>query len=178
MKEGLVSRREVHNGRTIKVSVDTVKLPNGRQIDLDFVAHPGASAIVPLHADDTVTLVRQYRYSAGGWIIEVPAGKLDGGEDPTTCAARELVEEVGLKAGKLENLGFMWATPGFCDERIHLFLATDLVETAQALEDDELLEVKRMPLREAVRLAVIGEISDAKSMCALLRVAAKRGIAL
>jgi ADP-ribose pyrophosphatase len=175
-KEGLVSRREIHNGRVVKLSVDTVKLPNGKQLDLEFVAHPGASAIVPLHADDTVTLVRQYRYSAGGWIIEIPAGKLDNGEDPAVAAGRELVEECGLKAGKLESLGFIYATPGFCDEKIHLFLATELTETKQALEEDELLELKRVSLRDAVRMAVSGEIADGKSVSALLRVALKRGI--
>lgn len=176
MKEGLVSRRDIYAGRIVKLSMDTVELPNGKRLDLEFVAHPGASAIVPLHADDTVTLVRQYRYSAGGWIIEIPAGKLDNGEAPETAAGRELIEEVGLAAGKLEALGFIYATPGFCDEKIHLFLATELTETQQALEEDELLEIRRIPLREAVRMAVNGEISDGKSVSALLRVAAKRGV--
>ncbi|MBC7794667.1 MAG: NUDIX hydrolase [Clostridia bacterium] len=151
-------------------------MPNGRQIELDFVRHPGASAIVPLHADETVTLIRQYRYSADGWIIEIPAGKLDHGETPVVCAARELTEEVGLKAGKLESLGFIYVTPGFCDEKIHLFIATELTEVKQALEEDEMLEVKRVPLREAYRMAVDGDITDAKSVTALLRVAAKRGV--
>ncbi len=177
MKSGLVSRRDIYKGRTIKVSVDTVKLPNGRTIDLDYVEHPGASAIVPMHEDQTVTLIRQFRYSAGGeWIFEIPAGKLDGGEAPERCASRELVEEVGLRAGMLESLGFIYATPGFCNEKIHLFLATNLVDVGQQLEEDELLEVKRVPFRDAVRMAVNGEISDAKSATALLRAAARMGV--
>ncbi len=179
MASGLVSRRDVHKGRTIKVSVDTVQLPNGRVVDLDYVEHPGAAAIVPLHEDQTVTLIRQYRYSAGGaWIVEIPAGKLDHGEDPALCASRELVEEVGLRAGTLRPIGFIYATPGFCNERIFLFLATNLVDVGQQLEDDELLEVKRIPFRDAVRMAVNGEISDAKSATALLRAAAVLGISI
>ncbi|HSI03241.1 MAG: NUDIX domain-containing protein [Myxococcota bacterium] len=179
MASELVSRRAIYKGRTIKVSVDTVRLPNGKVLDLDYVEHPGAAAIVPMHEDQTVTLIRQYRYSAGGeWIIEIPAGKLDHGEAPEICASRELVEEVGLRAGTLQPLGFIYATPGFCNERIYLFLATNLVDVGQQLEEDELLEVKRVPFREAVRMAVNGEISDAKSATALLRAAAMLGISV
>lgn len=179
MESGRIARRDIHKGRIIKVSVDTVRLPNGKELDLDYVEHPGAAAIVPMHEDQTVTLVRQYRYSTGGeWIIEIPAGKLDHGEAPIVCASRELVEEVGLRAGTLKPLGFIYATPGFCNERIYLFLATNLVQVDQALEDDELLEVKRIPFKDALRMAVNGEISDAKSVTALLRAAATLGISV
>lgn len=177
MKSGLVSRRDIHRGRIIKVSMDTVRLPNGKELQLEYVEHPGAAAIVPLHEDQTVTLVRQYRYSTGGeWIIEIPAGKLDAREEPRLCAERELVEEVGLRAGSLQTLGFIYATPGFCNEKIHLFLATNLVAVGQELEEDELLEVMRVPFRQAIAMAVSGEISDGKSVAALLRAAAVLGI--
>jgi ADP-ribose pyrophosphatase len=179
MKSGLISRRPIHKGRVIKVSMDTVRLPNGKELDLEYVEHPGAAAVVPLHEDQTVTLVRQYRYSVGGdWIIEIPAGKLDQGEAPIVCAGRELVEEVGLRAGTLTPLGFIYATPGFCNEKIHLFLGQNLVAVEQELEEDELLEVKRLPFKQALGMAVSGEISDAKSVAALLRAAALLGIAV
>jgi ADP-ribose pyrophosphatase len=177
MKIGRTARRDIYAGRTIKVFVDRVALPNGREIELDFVEHPGASAIVPLHSDGTVTLERQWRYAAGGeWILEVPAGKLDTGETPDACARRELLEEVGLKAGKLEDLGFIYATPGFCDERIFLFLATELTQETSALEDDEIIETRRVPLAEAVRMCLSNEICDGKSVSALLRAAMKLGV--
>jgi ADP-ribose pyrophosphatase len=161
--------REAWRGRMIKVSVDTVNLPNGHTVELEIVRHPGAAAVVPVDAEGNVVLVRQVRYATGGWLLEVPAGKLDASEAAEACAARELVEETGLRPGKLVPMGAIYTSPGFTDERIWLFVATDLQPAPQALEDDEVLTLERMPLREALEKALTGEIDDAKSVCALMR---------
>jgi len=159
--------REVYRGRVVKLYIDTVQLPNGNTIALEVVRHPGASAIVALTEADEVLLVRQFRHAVGGYILEVPAGKLDG-EPPEVCARRELVEEAGVAAGRLEKLGSIVTTPGFSDEVIHVFLATDLQPARQALEPDEVLTVERVAFAEALAMCARGEIRDAKSMCALL----------
>lgn len=161
--------REIYRGRTFNVDVDSVRLPNGREMELELVHHRGAAAVVPVLEDGTVLLVRQYRYATGGWLLEIPAGKLDGGESPETCAAREAEEEVGYRPGKLEPLGWIWTTPGFADEKIWLYLATDLQPATQGLEDDEVLSIEKMPLAEAVEKAFRGEIHDSKSAIALMR---------
>lgn len=168
--------KPVHRGRVLYLHVDTVRLPNGEVVELEIVRHRGAAAVVPLDADGSVWLVRQYRYATGGLLLEVPAGKLDGGEAPEACARREVEEEVGRRPGRLEPLGFVWTTPGFTDERIWLYLATDLAAAEQRLERDEWLTVERMPLEEALRLAEDGTIADAKSVCALLRAGRKLGL--
>lgn len=168
----LIASEEVWVGRTIAVSRDRVRLPNGNEVELDIVRHPGATAVVPLLPDGTVVLVRQYRHATGGWLLEVPAGKLGPGEAPEAGARRELAEETGLSGGELLPLGPVWMTPGFCDERIWLYLATGLEPGEQRLEPDEALELVRLPFAEAVRRATSGEILDAKSTCALLRAAA------
>jgi ADP-ribose pyrophosphatase len=161
----------VYQGRVVDLSVDRVKLPNGNVCDLELIRHPGAAAVVPVDSEGNVVLVRQYRYAAGRGLLEVPAGKLDGKEAPELCATREVEEEVGFKVGQLTPLGWIWTTPGFTDEQIWLFLATDLSPTEPDLQPDEILTVKKMPLAEAVELALHGEIRDAKSVCALLRAA-------
>jgi ADP-ribose pyrophosphatase len=121
-------------------------------------------------------MIRQYRHATGGFILEVPAGKLDGGEDPEVCARREVEEETGHRAGHLEPLGWIWTTPGFTDERIWLYLARDLTATEQRLEDDEVLTVERVPIAEAVDRAARGTIADGKSVCALLRAGRALGV--
>src|SRR5262249_9524982 len=108
-----LSRRVAYRGKILTVNMDRVALPNGREVDLEFIEHPGAAAVVPLHADGTVTLIRQFRYATGGYILEVPAGKLDPGETPEQCARREVEEEAGVRAGALHPLGAIWTTPGF-----------------------------------------------------------------
>jgi ADP-ribose pyrophosphatase len=160
----------VHQGRSIAVYVEEVELPNGRRVRLDLVRHPGASAVVPFTSERDVLLLRQYRHAAGGTILEVPAGKLDG-EPPETCAARELEEEAGRRAGRLVRLGSIWTTPGFTDEVIHLFAAFDLTEVPQRHDEDEVIEVIEMPLSRALELVWSGELRDAKSALALLHAA-------
>ena len=169
-------RRSVFSGEWMEVVTEEVQLPNGHRVVLDIVRHPGASAVVPFVSDEDVLLIRQYRYAAGGYLYEVPAGKLDAGEPAEVCAARELEEEAGQRAGRLEKLGAIWTTPGFTDERIHLFAAYELEEVPQRLEDDEVLEVIRMPLRSALDMVWNGELSDAKSALALVHAGHRNGV--
>jgi ADP-ribose pyrophosphatase len=165
--------REIFRGNTVKLDLDRVRLPNGKEMDFEMIRHAGAAAVVPLAPDGTVLLIRQYRYATGDYLLEIPAGKLDPGEAPEACAARELAEETGFHPGKLEPLGWIWTTPGFTDEKIWLFLATGLEPAKQALEDDEILSLERLPFAEAVEKATRGEIHDGKTVCALLRAAAR-----
>lgn len=158
-------------GFRLRLSREQVTLPGGRQAVLDIVRHPGASAIVPFLSDDEVLLIRQYRHAAGGWILEVPAGKLDPGDTPERCAARELEEETGRRAGRLEKLGWIFTTPGFTDEVIHLFAAWDLSEVPMRHEDDEVIELVPMRFEAALALIWNGELHDAKSALALLHAA-------
>jgi ADP-ribose pyrophosphatase len=166
-----LSSRPIFQGRAVRLDVDRVRLPNDREAELEIVHHPGAAAVVPVLPDGDVLMIRQYRYATGGWLLEIPAGKLDNGESPETCAGREAEEEVGYRPSRLEPLGWIWSTPGFADEKIWLFLATGLESTKQGLEEDEVLHIERMSLQEAVEKAANGEIHDAKSAVALLRAA-------
>ncbi len=170
-----MAERRAYKGVFLEMRTEEVTLPNGATLELDIVRHPGAAAVVPFVSDDDVLLIRQYRYAAGGTIYEVPAGKLDAGEAPEACAARELEEEAGQRAGRLEALGAIWTTPGFTDERIHLFSAFDLEATPQRLQEDEIIEIVRMPLGAALELVWSGELSDAKSALALLHAAHRLG---
>jgi ADP-ribose diphosphatase len=165
----VLESRRIFKGRVIDLSVDRVRLPNGNETELELIRHPGASAVVPVDSSSNVLLIRQYRHATGGFLLEVPAGKLDPGESPEVCAAREVQEETGFRAGRLEPMGWIWTTPGFTDEKIWLFLAKVLSPAAQELQDDEVLSVERLPLEEAVSMAQRGEITDAKSICALMR---------
>lgn len=155
----------------IRVARERVKLPNGRITDLDIVHHPGASAVVPFTDDGEVLLIRQYRHAAGGTILEVPAGKLDPGDTPESCATRELEEEAGSLAGRLEKLGWIFTTPGFTDEVIHLFAAFELEAVPTRHEDDEVIEVVKMLFADAIECVWRGELTDAKSALALLHAA-------
>jgi ADP-ribose pyrophosphatase len=170
----VLSTRTVHQGRVVNLSVEQVRLPNGNTVTLEVIRHPGAAAVVPVDGDGNVVLVRQYRHATGSWLLEVPAGTLDHpGEPPEECARREVEEETGHRVGRLVPLGWIWTTPGFTSEKIWLYLALDLTPASPDLEADEVLTVETLPLDEAVRRAVSGEIVDAKSVCALLRAAAR-----
>ncbi len=168
--------KRVKRGFRVEAVTERVELPNGTLLDLDIVHHPGAAAVVPFVSDRDVLLIRQYRHAAGGVLLEVPAGKLDGGEAPEACAARELAEEAGQRPGRLVRTGAIWTTPGFCDERIHLFAAFDLSPVPRSPDDDELIEVVRFPLLDALRLVWRGELSDAKSALALVYAARQLGL--
>ena len=163
--------RDVYRGRIIHLTVEDVTLPNGHQMPLEIVRHPGAAAVAALHSGGSVTLLRQYRHAVGGWLWEVPAGKLDHGEEPETCAGRELREEAGLVAGHLEHLGSIVTCPGFCDEVIHLYVATDLTPAPPELGADEIIDaVQAVPLQRAFDMMRSGEIRDAKTIAALMHV--------
>ena len=159
----------------VRVETERVILPNGNAVELDIVRHPGAAAVVPFVSASEVLLIRQYRYAAGGTITEVPAGKLDPGESALACAARELEEEAGCRAGRLVDLGWIWTTPGFTDERIFLFAAFDLTPVPQRHDADEVIETVRLGLDEALGLVWRGELHDAKSALALLHAARHLG---
>lgn len=163
----------IHTGRIIALDRDTVRYPNGSSADLEIARHPGASAVVPFLTDPEgedpqVLLLRQYRYAADGYIYEIPAGRLDPGEEPAACAARELKEETGCSAERFEPLMTMLTTPGFTDEVIHLFMATGITHGESAREEDEFADVVVMRLSEALELIQRGEIPDGKSALGLL----------
>lgn len=172
-RTGKAATRRVYTGRVINLDVDTVRFPDGSLGELEMIRHPGASAIVPILGepnapDPQLVLIRQYRYAAGGYLYEIPAGRLDAGESPADCAARELTEETGYRAAQIEHLYTMFTTPGFTDECIHVFRATQLREGASAREPDEFMSIEPMPLSRAMELIRTGEISDAKTALAIL----------
>ena len=165
-------------GRVISLDVDEVRFPDGSIGSLEMIRHPGASAVVPLldtdAEDPLVLLIRQYRYAADGYLYEIPAGRLDAGESPVDCAHRELAEETGYRADRVEHLFTMFTTPGFTDEKIHLFLATGLTAGDAHREADEFLELVPTKLSRALSMVEQGEIQDAKTALALLYAAGFR----
>jgi ADP-ribose pyrophosphatase len=184
VQPGQVATRRVHAGRVVQLDIDTVRFPDGSTGDLEMFRHPGASAVVPVlsGADDPdpqILLIRQYRYAADGVIWEIPAGRLDPGEAPLECARRELLEETGATAQRIEPLTTIFTTPGFCDEKIHLFVATGLTvnEADSQREPDEFMELVPLPLSQAIGLIRDGQITDGKTICAVLYFAAfRRGL--
>jgi ADP-ribose pyrophosphatase len=165
----VLSRRSVHEGRKIKLYLEKVRLPNGAQTELEVVEHPGASAVLPFAGNDEILMIRQHRHCAGGMLMEVPAGTLDEGEAPEDCARREIEEETGFRAGRLESLGWIWTTPGFTNEKIHLFAAFDLTPGKTARDHDEVITLERMSFAEALERAAGGDITDAKTIATLFR---------
>ncbi len=162
---------ELKHGFRVIVSKERFTLPSGRVLELDIVKHPGAAAIVPFASETDVLLIRQYRHATRGVILEIPAGKIDPGEAPADTAARELEEEVGQRAGRVEELGWIWTTPGFADEKIYLYAGFDLAPVDSRPEDDELIESFRVSLDDALKMIWRGELTDAKSALALIHAA-------
>ena len=171
-----LAHRRIYTGRVVHLDVDTVRYPDGSTGEMEMIRHSGAAAVLPFAsdprgADPTVLLIRQYRYATGGALLEIPAGRLDPGEEPAACARRELQEEVGVTAGRLERLTTIWTTPGFTDERIHLYWAADLAAGAHAREPDEFIEVVPKPLSEVLGMVRNGAICDGKTVVAILYMA-------
>ena len=169
----MLDTRELYSGRIISLNRDTVRLPDGTTTEMDIARHPGASAVVPFMSgpmgdEPQVLMLRQYRYAAGGYLYEIPAGRLDEGETPMHCAARELKEETGCTADHMEPMTSILTTPGFTDEVIHLFMATGLTHGEHNREADEFVDLVIMRLSEALERISSGEITDSKTVLALL----------
>ena len=163
----VLSSEDVFRGRAFTVSVDRVR-EQGHEYPREVVRHPGSGVVLPLHGDGTVSLVRQYRHPAVKYLLEAPAGGRGQFESPEDCARRELEEELGLVAGRLELLAEFFVSPGFCAEKMWLYLASDLTETRARPEEDEFLEVVRLPLPRALELISTNEIEDAKTIIGLM----------
>ena len=175
-RAGKAASRREYTGRVINLDIDQVRFPNGKVGELEIIRHSGASAVIPFLGDPAsddpaILLIRQYRYAADGFIYEIPAGRLEPGEPAEECAVRELREETGCTAAKMEHLYTMYTTPGFTDEKIHLFVATGLVRGESALESDEFVEVVPTAMSAALRLIKDGTINDAKTALSILYVA-------
>ncbi len=168
-------RREIYQGRIVSLAIEEHALPDGRVADFEIVRHPGGAAVLPLLPDGRIVLIRQFRPAGGGMVWEIPAGRLEPGEPPADCVGRELQEEVGYRAGRIEKLGEMLTAVGFCDEVVHLFVARELTPVPRELEPDEYIEVRPMPVAEALEMVAAGSIPDGKTQLALL-LARQRGI--
>jgi ADP-ribose pyrophosphatase len=164
----LLASEKIFKGLIFEVDRDRLREANGQELVREVVRHNGGAGALPVFDDGRVALVRQYRHPARAELLEIPAGKLEVGEVPEACAARELEQEIGWRAGRLEKLCEFYPTPGFCEEKLHVYLATELQLAAQQLDDDELIEVVYLPLSEAVQMAMRGTLVDSKTIIALL----------
>jgi ADP-ribose pyrophosphatase len=169
LKPTVIASKPVYRGRVIDVSTERLRYANGRVYDLDFIRHPGAAAVVPIDHADRVCVVRQYRHGVEDFLWEIPAGKLDAGEAPAVCAARELKEETGIVAQRWTSLGIYVSAPGILNEIIHLYLARDLPLGVATPDADEDLEQQWIPFAQAVELAQRGDWNDGKTVVALVR---------
>ena len=167
--EKMLNTQTVFDGRVIRVRHDRVLCPNGMETMREVVEHRGGVAVVAVTDEDEILLVRQFRYAVGGELLEIPAGKLELGEEPAAAIRRELEEEAGAVAGEWRSLGYIIPTCGYCNEKIHLFLAQNLTFTHTHPDEDEFLDVIRLPRDKALQMCREGEITDAKTVCALFR---------
>ncbi len=174
MKPELISTETIYKGRVFDVSIAEIR-EDETEYKREIVSHKGSAVIVPVFADKTVGLVRQYRHAAKKYLLEIPAGSLETGENPETGARRELEEEIGVTADNIEKLAEFYVSPGFLTEKMHVFLATDLTETEQHLEEDELIEIEKITFERAFEKIKLGEIEDAKTIIGLILAGPKCG---
>jgi len=177
MKPEIISTESIYKGKIFDVSLAQIR-EGEIEYEREIVSHNGSAVIVPVYADKTVALVKQYRHAAGKYLWEIPAGSLEKDENPESGARRELEEEVGATAGKLELLSAFYVSPGFLSEKMSVFLATDLTETAQNLEDDELIELEKFTFEKAFEMIRKNEIEDAKTIVGLMLAGARFGFSL
>lgn len=169
------ARRSLYQGQVVDLGIEAVRLPDGRSLELEVVRHPGGAAIVALNAQQELCLLRQYRHAGGGWLWELPAGKLEPGEAALATAQRELEEEAGVRAQHWQTLANVLTTPGFCDEVIHLFLARELQHVPAQHQEHECIEVHWLPFKQALDMARDGDIRDAKTLLGLFYAATLNG---
>ncbi len=168
-----IESQSIFRGAVFEVVRDRLREENGFEIVREIVRHSGGAGCLPLFDDGRIALVKQYRHPARRELLEIPAGKIESGETPMACAMRELEQEIGFRAGRIEALAEFYSTPGFCEERLYVYLATDLQPVEQNLDHDEFVEVVYLPFTEAVMMAERGEFEDSKTIIALL-LAARR----
>jgi len=173
----ILASEELFRGRVFNITVDTIR-EGDKTYQREVVHHLGSAVIVPVFDDGTVTLVRQYRHPTVRFLLEAPAGSLKSGEAPEEGAARELEEELGFSAGRLEKLSEFFVSPGFCEEKMWVYLATNLTETKQQLDEDEVIELVRIPFSQALGMIATGEIEDAKTIIGLMLAAPRIGPAM
>jgi len=166
-----MTSRVIHQGQIITLKLEQARMPDGRIVELEIVEHPGGAAVVALDGNDQVCLLNQYRHAAGGWILELPAGKHDAGDTPFNTAQRELAEEAGLVARNWTALGSIISSPGVFTEVVHLFLARDLTAVSMQHEKNEFIELRWLPFAEALAHSRAGDITDAKTVIGLFRAA-------
>lgn len=169
MTELTTEHTRPYEGLIVHVDLDRVSLPNGHAASREVVHHPGGVAILPLNDDGTVTVVRQFRYPFAQVLTEIPAGKIEEGEDPRDCAVRELGEEIGAQAGELIDLGTVYPSPGFCHEMLYLYLARNLTYGPCHPDEDEFLEVVRIPFERMAEQVMNGQLRDGKTVTAVLK---------
>lgn len=175
LTEKTLDSQTLFEGKIVRLRRDTVEVPGGNHAIREVVEHPGGVGIIPVDQDGCVFMVRQFRYPLNKPVLEIPAGKRDAGEDHRITAERELSEEIGATAEKLTYLGYVYASPGFCTEAIHLYLAEGLTFGETHPDEDEFLEIERIPLDKLVEMALDGTLDDGKSVAGVLRAAAQRG---
>ncbi len=167
--EKKLSSKQIFDGVVVKLFVDDIELPNGNKSIREIVRHPGAVCVIPVDSDENVIMVKQFRYPFSEVLLEVPAGKLEKGEDPLEAVKRELEEESGVVAGNIEYIGTMYTTVAILDEKIHMYLATDLIYKEAHPDADEFLEVEKIPLKTLVDMVMDGKIPDSKTQIAILK---------
>lgn len=169
LQEKKISEKSIFNGKILNLRVDEVELPDGQIAQREVIEHNGGACVVAITEQNEILMVKQFRYAYGKVVTEIPAGKIEKGEDPMDCASRELVEETGYSAKSLKLLGEMYPSPGYCGEVVYIYEANDLSFGSQHLDDDEFLDVIKIPLEEAYQKVINGEFSDAKTVIGILR---------